>query len=279
MSPRQLVRRFPLMSFVFLACLVGWKSHIEAYLTGGSGSENLPLGPLVAAIIVVSCQGREELRTWWARIRSWRAAPSWYLLAILAPATVSVLLVLINRGFGAPLPTSGLLADLPQMLGTFVIMLVFVGIGEEAGWMAFAAPLLLRRHGFVVAWALAATMRTFWHLPMMINGELSWYLGIVGNVAFTMVMLLVFRASNGQWWLVAVWHAALNATGGLGLFRMATGDDRARLEILLGVVYTIVAVAGYLLWLRRMARPEAAPSTTTTLDLLQHSTSGGRDEA
>jgi CAAX protease family protein len=267
------------MSFVFLACLTGWKSHFEAYLTGGSGSENFPLGPLIAAIIVVFCQGREELRTWWRRIRTWRAAPSWYLFALLAPATVSVLLVLINRGFGAPLPTSGQLADLPQMVGTFVIMLVFVGIGEEAGWMAFAAPLLLRRHGFVVAWALAATMRTFWHLPMMINGELSWYLGIVGNVAFTMVMLLVFRASNGQWWLVAVWHAALNATGGLGLFRMATGDDRARLEILLGVVYTIVAVAGYLVWLRHVARHEDAPSTTTTThDLLQDSTSGGRDE-
>jgi membrane protease YdiL (CAAX protease family) len=187
--------------------------------------------------------------------------------------------VLVNRGFGAPLPTSGQLAASPQMVGTFVIMLVFVGIGEEAGWMAFAVPRLLRRHGFVVAWALAATMRTFWHLPMMINGELSWYLGIVGNLGFTMVMLLVFRASKGQWWLVAVWHAALNATGGLGLFRMAVGDDRVRLEILLGVVYTIVAVAGYLLWLRRVARHADSPSTnTTTHQLLQHSTSGGRDE-
>jgi hypothetical protein len=89
----------------------------------------------------------------------------------------------------------------------------------------------------------------------------------------------VFQASNGQWWLVAVWHAALNATGGLGLFRMATGDDRARLEILLGVVYTIVAVAGYLVWLRHVARHEDAPSTTTlTHGLLQHSTSGAHDE-
>ena len=36
---------------------------------------------------------------------------------------------------------------------TFVTMLVFVGIGEETGWMAFAAPILLRRHGLLVAWA------------------------------------------------------------------------------------------------------------------------------
>lgn len=273
MSPRQLVRRFPLASFVFLACLVGWKSHIVAIWTGGSGTENFPLGPLVAAVIVVSCQGRDELRTWWRQIRSWRAPPRWYLLAVLAPAGVSVLLVLINSGFGAPLPTSGQLADSPQMLGTFVIMLIFVGIGEEAGWMAFAAPLLLRRHGFLVACTIAAAMRTLWHLPMMINGELSWYLGIVGNVSFTMVMFLVFRASNGQWWLVAVWHAVLNATGGLGLFSMATGDDRTRLEVMLGVVYTIIAVAGYLAWRRHVARHQDVPSSTTKVPL-QHSTSG-----
>jgi membrane protease YdiL (CAAX protease family) len=266
------------VSFVFLACLVGWKSHIVAILAGGSGTENFPLGPLIAAVIVVACQGGDELRTWWRRIRSWRAAPRWYLLAVLAPAGVSVLLVLINRGFGAPMPTSGQLADSPQMLGTFVIMLIFVGIGEEAGWMAIAAPVLLRRHGFLVAWTIAAAMRTVWHLPMMINGELSWYLGIVGNVAFTMVMFLVFAASNGQWWLVAVWHAVLNATGGLGLFRMVTGDDRARLEVMLGVVYTIVAVVGYVAWRRHLARHADVPPTTTP-PLLQHATSGGRHDA
>ena len=87
-------------------------------------------------------------------------------------------------------------------------------------------------------------MRILWHLPMMLDGGLSWFLGIVGNAAFTMVMLLVFRASHGNWWLAALWHAALNATGGRFFFKMATGDDLARLDYLLGIVYSIVAVAG-----------------------------------
>ena len=45
-----------------------------------------------------------------------------------------------------PWPSS---ATGPTLPATFVVMLVMVGIGEEAGWTAFAAPLLLRRHGIL----------------------------------------------------------------------------------------------------------------------------------
>ena len=121
-------------------------------------------------------------------------------------------------------------------------------------------------------------MRILWHLPMMLDGGLSWFLGIVGNAAFTMVMLLVLRASNGNWWLVALWHAALNATGGRFFFTMVTGDDLARLDYLLGTVYSIVAVTGYLVWRRQRAAHADAPPTAAH-DQLQHSTSGGRHGA
>ena len=40
------VRRFPILSFVFLACLFGWTPYIAAFFGLGSNPENLPLGPL-----------------------------------------------------------------------------------------------------------------------------------------------------------------------------------------------------------------------------------------
>lgn len=247
MNPVALVRRFPLVSFVVLACVLGWYPYILNALTGGSGAENSPLGPALATLVVVSCQGRDELRTWGRQIKSWRAAPRWYALALLAPLTLQLLIVLANHGWwGAPMPTAAQLADWPQVLVSFVTMLVFVGIGEETGWMAFAAPILLRRHGILVAWALAAGMRIFWHLPMMIDGGLSWELGVVGNAAFTMVMLQVMMASHGRWSLVAVWHAMLNALGGMFFFTMVIGDDRAQLGVLMAGIYTVVAVAVHL---------------------------------
>ena len=53
----------------------------------------------------------------------------------------------------------------------FVVNLVLIGIGEEAGWTAFAAPLLLRRHGLLGAWAILAALRILWHLPLMLTGS------------------------------------------------------------------------------------------------------------
>ena len=244
-SPVGLIRQFPVLSFFVLACLVGWIPYGIVIVTGGSGAENFPLGPLVATVVVVSCQGRAQLRSWWRRVRTWRAPPRWYVMVVLVPVALQVLIVGVNWVLGAPLPSAGQLADSPQVLVTFVTMLVFVGLGEEAGWMAFAAPLLLRRHGLLVAWVVAATMRIAWHLPLMVSGDLGWFLGTVGNAAFTMLMLLVLVASGGRWSLVAVWHAALNAVGGPFFFQMVHGDDRARLGFLLAGVYTIVAVAAY----------------------------------
>ena len=130
-----------------------------------------------------SCPARDARSSgaWGRQLRTWAAAPRWYLLALLAPVVLQLLFVLANHGFGAPLPTGDQLADWPEVPVTFLVMLVFVGYGEEAGWIAFVAPVLLRRHGLFVAWVIAAAMRTLWHLPLMLSGDLDWVLGTVGN--------------------------------------------------------------------------------------------------
>jgi membrane protease YdiL (CAAX protease family) len=257
MTPLAVVRRFPVLSFVALACLFGWAPYIADAFGVWPQPENLPLGPLPAALIVVACQGRPELRAWGRRLRSWGAAARWYLLALLVPIALQVLIVFINHGLGAPLPTGAQLADWPNVPVSIVVFLVLVGIGEEAGWMAFAAPILLRRHGMLVAWVLASAMRIFWHLPLMINGDLPWVLGTVGNAAFTMVMLQVLTASGGRWTLVATWHATLNAVGSGFFFRMVSGDDDANLGFLLAGVYVVVAVGLYFAGGRHRTLPDS----------------------
>jgi hypothetical protein len=103
---------------------------------------------------------------------------------------------------------------------------------------------------------------------MMLAGDLSWTLGVFGNAAFTMVMLQLMLASHGRWSLVAVWHAMLNATGGLFFFTMVIGDDRARLGLLLCSVYALLAVVVHfaggrnLVWRDDLARPEERVRTS-----------------
>lgn len=269
MSPRRttfagIVRGFPLVSYVVLACLFGWSLYLLSFLTGGWNATNLPPGPLLAALVVLSCQGREDLRRWGRRIRSWRAPSSWYVVAVLVPVALHLLIVGLNHAWGAPLPTSGQLAQWPQVPVMFVIMLVIVGIGEESGWTAFAAPMLLRRHGLLVAWVLASGMRILWHLPLMLSGDLSWVVGTVGNAAFSMVTLLVLVAGDGRWTLVAVWHAMVNAAGGSFFFTMVSGRDEERLGWLMAAVYSVVAMAAYVVLASRHHPSDDEPSSATT---------------
>ena len=238
---RQLVRTHPMITFATLACLFGWGIYIFAAAGIGSNPDNMPLGPLMAAFVVSACQGRDELRRWGRSLRSWRISPKWYAIVLLAPIVIHVTIVLINHAFGAPLPTSAQLAGWTDIPGSFVIMLIMVGIGEEAGWTAFAAPLLLRKHNVLVAWVILASVRILWHLPLMLSGEMDWLMGILGNAGFQLVVLLMFRATKGAWFLAAMWHACLNAFGGLFFFDMVTGADNTRLGLLLGIAYMLLA--------------------------------------
>lgn len=264
-GPVRLIREHPMLSFVMLACLFGWSNYIAAAFGLGSDPGNNPLGPVVAALIVVACQGRVSLRSWWRRLRDWKASPSWYALAFLAPLAVHLTIVLINHGLGAPLPTMAQLGHWPDLAPTFVVLLVLVGIGEEAGWTAFAAPLLLRRHGLLGAWAILSAARILWHLPLMISGELSWVMGFVGNAAFQLVLLLLLQASGGRWSLVAVWHATLNTFGGSFFFTMVTGADNARLGLLLSGAYTVLAILALIL-VRRHARSRTPKTAVEPAD-------------
>jgi membrane protease YdiL (CAAX protease family) len=257
-SPVRLIRDHPILSFAVLACLFGWSNYIAAAFGLGSDPGNNPLGPVVAALVVAACQGRISLATWWRRLRTWRAPPAWYALVVLVPFGVHALNVLINHGFGAPLPTAAQLGQWTGLPLTFVVVLVVIGIGEEAGWMAFAAPLLLRRHGLLGAWAILSAIRICWHLPLMINGDSSWLMGFVGNAAFQLILLQVLRLSGGRWSLAAVWHATLNTFGGSFFSTMVSGADHYRLEVLLSAAYALLAIVALVVGHRSIRELEPA---------------------
>ena len=145
--------------------------------------ENIPLGPLAAAAITAVILGRAELKAWWRQLLNFRASVGWYILALAAPALIIAASVLANHAFGAPLPTAAQLSGWTAIPVNFAVMLLLVGIGEEAGWTAFAAPRLLKGGSLLAAWGLLAGIRVLWHLPLMLNGSLPWVLGVGGNIA------------------------------------------------------------------------------------------------
>ena len=257
-TPAQLVRRHPISAFAVLACLFGWLPYGLAAVGIGANPENMPLGPVMAALVVTSCQGREALRAYGRSLRRWVSSPWLYAVALGAPVVLHVSIVLLNHVLGAPLPTGTQLGAWPEVPVTFLAMLVLVGLGEEAGWTGFAAPVLLRRFGLLGAFGVLAPLRIFWHLPLMLTGDMPVVLGILGNAGFQLLLLLVVQHRRGSWTHAAVWHATLNAFGGAFFFTMVTGADRDRLSLLLGLEYALlaaIALALVVLAGRRSQRP------------------------
>jgi len=253
--------RSPLLLFTVLACVFGWVFVIAQALGAKVEAGQLPLGPIVAAAIVSAAMGGGRLREWGRRLVTLRTSPGWYLFAFLAPVIILVAAVLVNAAFGAPLPSRAQLSGWTAQVPTFLVFLLLIGVGEEAGWTAFAAPLLLERHRLLRAWLILATMRTVWHIPLMLQGDLSLTMGIGGNFAFQFLVLWVYRRT-GVWLLAAIWHATLNTVGGQFLFHMVSGPDRDRLGLLMVAGYVLLAVAVWVLDRRRLEDPSSGTRGT-----------------
>jgi len=239
------IRKYPITAYAILACLFGWSLFIAHALGAEIPPEGMPLGPIIAALIVAAGLGRIEFREWGRRLRTFRTAIGWYVLAFVAPIVIITIVALFNYALGAIPPTASQLSIWKELPGTFAFILIFIGVGEEAGWTAFAAPILLRRNSFLKTWAILAAIRVIWHLPLMFSGELPWVLGIGGNIAFQFLLLWLFQRADQRWFLAAIWHSALNTFGGNFFFQLVDGKDEARLAVLMTAGYIIVALIVY----------------------------------
>jgi hypothetical protein len=92
-----------------------------------------------------------------------------------------------------------------------------------------------------------SALRIFWHLPLMIGGQLPWTAGIVAQAGFQMIVLVMLSARGGRWSLAAVWHASLNALGFSWFFSMVSGADLERLSTIQWVAYGVMGITALVL--------------------------------
>ena len=106
------IQAYPLTFFIILACFFGWIQFIAAALGADIIPDGMPLGPILAALIVSASMGKTGLKEWGRQLITLRAGLSWYALAFVAPIVIIITAVLANTALGAPLPTSAQLASL-----------------------------------------------------------------------------------------------------------------------------------------------------------------------
>ena len=233
-------RRLP--AFVILALAISWSSW-PLYAAGlMPRMEFLPIGPLAAAVIVISlAEGRSGFRRWGRRLVRWKVGWGWYAVALLFPACMAVLTGFTNMALGAPAPG---LADVTWsgLLLAFAVRLINPldgPLGEEPGFRGYALPLLQATRAPLQAAALLGLVVALWHLPLVLFGSLS-PIGLPTSFVITFFYVWLFNRTGGSVLLTLLFH---NSQGTLtvGSFGFS-GADASRAEL----IYLVVVIGAVL---------------------------------
>ena len=216
-----LLRRHPLLTFFVLAYAIAW-----CLLPFGTF---LPLGPLVAAVVVISItEGRNGLRQWGARMTRWRVGWFWYACAIGIPLLVHAAAVTGNRLAGAPAPSWSQFTpwySVPMLLALALVNPVNGPLGEEPGWRAYAQPGLQSRRSPLLATGILAVLVTGWHLPLVLMPQFDlglpdlvttfavtfWYGWLFNRSGASALLTLIAHATEGSIDTSSFWPAGADA--------------------------------------------------------------------
>ena len=257
---RKPFRDSPVATFLPLAFLLSWYPWLIALAQGRSTGPN-PLGPFAAALLVTALGfGWPSVKAVLGRIVRARAPLRWYALALGLPVAIVAVAVAINAAFGAPLPTAAQLATWPSLLDTFLVIFLFIALGEEPGWRGFLLPRLAQRHGLVRGSLVLGAIWALWHLPL-IGTEFKAPIivpFILSVFAATMVLTYLFDGARGSVLLPMLMHATVNTSGSGFAYGFASGADATRLW---WINATLWCVAGAIAaWRMRERTPAVEPA-------------------
>jgi membrane protease YdiL (CAAX protease family) len=246
-----LFTRHPLVAFFALAFALSW----WAVPAGGF----LPLGPLVAALIVLGVvEGRSGLADLGHRMLRWRVGVRWYVLAIAIPLGATLAALGLNLALGSPVSALDGLDPWYLLIGLFFLRLINPldgPMGEEPGWRGFALPRLQANRSPLVATLILALVVAAWHLPLVfLPGEDLSPIFLLGTVAITFMYTWIFNHTGGSVLMTIAAHSAQGviAFSALGF----VGSDDSRMVVLLTASLCAVAI-GLLVFDWRMWRGRA----------------------
>jgi len=256
---RLFIKRHPLVTFVALAYLLSWWPMPLVSML-------LPAGPMLAALIVAGlAEGRAGLKTWSGRVVRRTGGLGWYLLAAALPGIMALTAAGLNILLGAPAPAQ---INWIEPFIMWPIMILFGGMLEEPGWTGYALPNLLdrfkaARYGTLIATLLMAAIRIGWHVPLMLNGNVSW-VDIPLMLAAQIVIVWLFHRSGGSVLAIMLLHLMNNTFSGEFVSQFFTGADAARHAWLLAAVWGLLAIGVLVLAGWRLGRK---PATTNNEQL------------
>jgi membrane protease YdiL (CAAX protease family) len=234
-SSRLWVKRHAFALFLILTFVLSWWTW-PLYLQGTDTDPLLPLGPMVAALIVVTLAGGwTGVKEWLHTSFKWRVRPIWYVVAIGFPIALTAIPAGVNILLGATASTVSWPPSLAAFLGNVVLMFIFVGLGEEMGFSSFSLPHLLRNRTVPATVAILALTRVVWHLPSFMTGGTEWSVILI-LIPTQLIFTWIFIRSGGSAFLMILAHTSIAAIGYL-FTSLFTGPELTRVVWLQAVAF------------------------------------------
>jgi membrane protease YdiL (CAAX protease family) len=221
-----IIRRYQTTAFFAATLVLSWGWWVIAYVGLTSGGLALihvgvgAFGPVVAGAVVTWASG-SNLRAWAGQIIDWRVAPRWYLIAVLLPAVWGIASVPASLTLAGVSFEVALSADQVVRYGVSVVLIFFIGGGqEEPGWRGFALPRLQETYSALTASVIIGVVWAVWHLPLFFMGaprNLSgnFVLFAVMVVGFSILLTWCYNSTGGSVLVAMVFHASINASATL----------------------------------------------------------------
>lgn len=219
--------------FFVLAYAISWGAWIPLAMRGDTVERGDPwpshvpglMGPMLAAFLATWLTGgRAGLRDLVGRMTRWRVAPRWWLAAF-SPLLFFLVAIPIARVVDGSWPAWSEFDEMNGfpaigVIGTWLLVTLLNGFGEETGWRGFAIPQLQRRMSSLAATLVLAVFWAAWHAPVFffVSGFTDYgpamLAGFFIGMACGAVVLtwLVNRSSSIL--IVAVWHGTYNIVSG-----------------------------------------------------------------
>ena len=221
---KNLIRKYPLSSFIIITLLYSWTLWLLMILSSrGLLPFRFPtnflgsFGPAVGALIVTGiCDGGAGIKSIFRSMLRFKASFKSYcqslFLIIIVYAVTSAVSWFTNREV---LTLSGL-PGAGEMVAYFLIIALLGGpLGEETGWRGFLQPRLMKKFNPVVSSLLIALIWFIWHIPLFWlegaaqAGSSMIYFGIM-VLAMSFLFTILYIESNGSLFHAMLFHTMIN---------------------------------------------------------------------
>jgi membrane protease YdiL (CAAX protease family) len=248
-SPAYRAAWWAIPAFLLLVFPLSWYSWLLGYADDPGNSGINPLGPLVAAFLVSAVGGWTNLKAFVRTVARIRSHWTTYAVALLLPILLAVASVAIIVAQGADFPIGQAQPRWTDLLDAFLIMFLFVALGEEPGWRGWLMPRLQAHMSPLMAALAFAPVWALWHLPML-GEELPYdqlLPFLLSLTSASIVLTWLTLRTRGGVLPAMICHATVNAIGGSYLFTFFDGAEQTSLRWINAILWALVAVAVALL--------------------------------